>query len=118
MVKEARELLRSREEEMTECVVAFMHIEENDGVVQVTEVCKEIEWLAERWRTKKIMLSGFAHLSDSHASPEIAKAICEKVITFFKSRPKYTVDSSHFGWNKSLGLNVHGHQGSFHFRSF
>ena len=114
----ACEELRKKEDSMNECVVAFIHIEKKDGAKQCTQLGKAIQKIAAEWNTFNILLSGFAHLSSDHADPEIAKQMCENIITFFTEKPEYVTDSSHFGYDKNLLLDVKGHPGSFKFRRF
>ena len=102
---------------MEECVVALFHVENNDGEKQLRSLCREIEKASAQWKTKNLMISGFAHLSSSRPDPEIAKNIFNKVFSHFTEKTEYVVGSSPFGWDKSLLLDIKSHAGSFRFRS-
>ncbi len=115
---ESQEHLKNRESYMKECLTVFFQVEKGDGEGQFDSLCNAIMKIAQEWGTKNLMLSGFAHLSNNHAEPQVAKEFYDKVIYFFKKRGGYDVGSSHFGYDKCLLLNVKGHPGSFKFRDF
>jgi threonyl-tRNA synthetase len=107
----------SDSEEMEKCLVVFFCVEENDGDKQVDEIYQEILKTAEEVDTKKLMISPFVHLSNNIAKPVVAKKLYEQLMGKFIGSD-FVVKSSHFGYHKSLLLEIKGHPGSFRYREF
>jgi len=63
------------------------------------------------------MISPFVHLSNKIARPEVAKQLYELLIDKFIDLD-FVIKSSHFGYHKSLLLDIKGHPGSFRYREF
>src|SRR3989344_740456 len=112
------EVLREATEHMEECLVVLFHIEKGDSERQTESLCRDIRLLAESVGTTRLMVSGFAHLSHSRPDPETAKKLFLQVVATCKTWQGYEVRSSHFGWNKSLLLDIKGHPRAFNFRSY
>lgn len=104
-------------EEMANCLVAFFCVEKGDSEKQLSELRQEIVTTATDFGTKNLMIAPFVHLSKNIADPETAKEFYAKLMGQF-SNSDYTVKSSHFGYHKSLLLDVKGHPGSFRYREF
>lgn len=111
------EVQRGPSEEMHQCLVVFFCIEKNDNEKQLNELYEEIIESAAEIGTKNLMISPFVHLSRNVAPPEEAKKIYMELFNRF-DRNIYQVQSSHFGYHKSLLLDIKGHPGSFRYREF
>jgi threonyl-tRNA synthetase len=111
------EVKKSNKEEMKKCLVVFFCVENGDTKKQVEEMYKEILKTAEEVNTKKLLISPFVHLSKNIAKPETAKNLYEFLMSKFIDSD-FTVQSSHFGYHKSLLLDIKGHPGSFRYREF
>jgi len=111
------ETQKSPSEEMEECLVVFFCVEKEDTQKQLDSLYKEILKTAEEVKTANLMISPFVHLSKNIASPKVAKGLYEKLMEKFK-KTNFIIKSSHFGYHKSLLLDVKGHPGSFRYREF
>lgn len=111
------ETQKSVTEQMTECLVCFFTVELTDSDKQLTEFRAEIIKAAEEVGTANLVLSPFVHLSNNVAPPQKAKELYEKLVSSFMDT-KYTIITSHFGYHKSLLLDIKGHPGSFRYREF
>lgn len=108
---------KSDSEEMEKCLVVFFCVEEGDGEKQVDAIYNEILKTADEVKTKNLMISPFVHLSSKIAKPEVAKKLYKQLMSKFVGS-EFVVQSSHFGYHKSLLLNIKGHPGSFRYREF
>ena len=111
------ETKKSPTEEMEECLVVFFCVEKGDTEKQLDELYKEIVKTSDEVKTANLMISPFVHLSKNIANPKVAKELYEKLIEKFK-KTNFVIKSSHFGYHKSLLLDVKGHPGSFRYREF
>lgn len=111
------ETQKSDVEEMTDCLVCFFTVELPDGQKQINELHAEIIKTAQEVGTHNLVLSPFVHLSNNIASPQRAKELYEKLVNSFANND-YTIITSHFGYHKSLLLDIKGHPGSFRYREF
>ncbi len=108
---------KSNSEEMKKCLVVFFCVEEGDEKKQVDAIYNEILKTAKEIKTKNLMISPFVHLSNKIATPEVAKQLYEQLMKKFTDSD-FVVKSSHFGYHKSLLLDIKGHPGSFRYREF
>lgn len=108
---------KSSSEEMDECLVCFFTVENGDNETKLENFYNEIIKTAKGIGVKNLMISPFVHLSNNIASPEVSRNIYELLMSKFKDTD-YKVSSSHFGYHKSLQLDIKGHPGSFRFREF
>jgi len=108
---------KSDSEEMAKCLVVFFCVEEGDGKKQVDAIYNEILKTADEVQAKNLMISPFAHLSNKIAKPAVAKQLYEQLMGKFIGSD-FVVKSSHFGYHKSLLLEIKGHPGSFRYREF
>ncbi len=108
---------KSLTEEMKECLVVFFCVEQGDSERQLQKLYQEILKTSEEVKTTNLMIAPFVHLSQNIAKPNVAKEFYEKLIKKFE-KTKFTVKSSHFGYHKSLLLDIKGHPGSFRYREF
>ena len=111
------EEMKSEAEEMEKCLVVFFCVEEGDSDKQLDGIYQEILKTSQEVNTKNLLISPFVHLSNKIAKPNIAKELYEKLIGKFIGTD-YVVKSSHFGYHKSLLLDIKGHPGSFRYREF
>ena len=108
---------KSDSEEMAKCLVVFFCVEEGDGKKQVDAIYAEILKTADEVKTKNLMISPFVHLSSNIAKPDVAKKLYEQLAGKFIGSD-FVVKTSHFGYHKSLLLEIKGHPGSFRYREF
>lgn len=108
---------RAIAENMAQCIVVFFCVEQNDTEKQMDELCREVIKTSDEFGNKNLMISPFVHLSKNIAKPEVAKKFYEDVLKRFE-KSDFNVQSSHFGYHKSLLLDIKGHPGSFRFREF
>jgi threonyl-tRNA synthetase len=111
------EIRKSSSEEMKECLVCFFTVENGDDDKKVESFYTEIIKTAQEVGTKNLMISPFVHLSNNIASPKVSKTAYEQLLNKFKNSG-YCIGSSHFGYHKSLQLDIKGHPGSFRYREF
>jgi threonyl-tRNA synthetase len=108
---------KSDSENMKECLVIFFCVEEGDNGKQIERLYQEIIKTADEIKTNNLMIAPFVHLSNNISKPEIAKELYEQLMKKFENTT-FTVKSSHFGYHKSLLLDIKGHPGSFRYREF
>lgn len=108
---------RAHSEEMRKCLVIFFCVEEGDNENQVEAIYQEILKTADEVKTKNLMISPFVHLSKKIAKSTVAKELYELLMSKFIGSD-FAVMSSHFGYHKSLLLDIKGHPGSFRYREF
>jgi len=108
---------KASSEELNNCLVVFFCVEEGDSLKQVEDLYQEILKSSDEVKTKNLMIAPFVHLSKNIAKPKVAKELYEALMKKFENT-EYTVKSSHFGYHKSLLLDVKGHPGSFRYREF
>jgi threonyl-tRNA synthetase len=111
------ETKKSSTENMTECLVVFFCVEKNDNSQQIQALFKEIVKITKELSTTSIMVAPFVHLSSNIAEPEKAKKLYFSLLKKLKNT-YFKVSSSHFGYHKSLLLDIKGHPGSFRYREF
>ncbi len=105
-------------ERMEECLVVLFQVEEGDTEGMARSLCRNLKKCAKQFGTRRVMVAPFAHLSGSRPDPEIAKDLCSFVVKLCEEwnvsgDPGWEIASSHWGWNKSLLLNVKGHPNAF-----
>lgn len=111
------ETKKSDSEAMEECLVIFFCVEEGDGEKQINDLHGEILKAADEVKTRNLMVAPFVHLSNRIAKPDVAKSLSFFLMGKF-SGTEFVVKSSHFGYHKTLVLDVKGHPGSFRYREF
>ena len=111
------ETKKSTIEQMIECLVCFFTVETNDSTKQINELHAEIIKAAQEVGTRNLVLSPFVHLSNNIAPPATAKQLAAQLVSQFTDT-SYTVTTSHFGYHKTLLLDIKGHPGSFRYREF
>ena len=94
-----------------EALVCFTTVEERDeadpeGIAGLA--VKEVEDVAAKVHTKRIVLYPYAHLSSSLGAPHASRAILASLAAKLKAA-EYEVVASPFGWYKSFRLSCKGH---------
>jgi len=103
----------------SECIVAFITVEEGDDIVKITpRIAKEIEKFCADTKEYKIILAPFAHLSNKLASFKIGISFFELLENTLKDKKIYEVDRVHFGSDKDLLIHLFGHPGNARYRQF
>jgi threonyl-tRNA synthetase len=98
------------------CMVVLITIEKGDDPPSsASKLEDEIRGFSRDTGISTIVIFPFAHLSNNLASSESALHFLD-VIT--KSLADFAVERVHFGSDKSLLLDVHGHRGNIRFRQF
>lgn len=98
------------EDEFTDAVVGFIHVEEKDGENRgrtVTKLIKHLKWLCGKNHTNKIVLHSFSHLSESKAEPSLVLAVLDDAEKRLKNSG-YDVFQTPFGYFLDLELNAPG----------
>lgn len=108
---------KSKTEIMEQCVVVLFCVEEHDSEMQIDAIYTEINKTCREIGTKRILISPFVHLSKNIANPVKAKKLYKELLKKY-SGTNFVVQSSHFGYHKSLLLDIKGHPGSFRYREF
>src|SRR3989344_2022592 len=95
---------------MEECLVVFTAVEKRDEpeLKKATEMLvKEIIDVAEKVKTKNIVLYPYAHLSSSLSSPRSAQDVLEEAEKLLKN--DFNVIHAPFGWYKAFNIKAKGH---------
>ncbi|KHO54818.1 MAG: hypothetical protein J4478_03995 [Candidatus Diapherotrites archaeon] len=96
-------------DKITDAIVAFIHVEESDKD-RVEEIVGKsagnIQWLAKKNNTDKVVLHSFAHLSSSKAEPETADRIIQKIGE--KLKKNLTAQTVPFGRFYEFSIHVFG----------
>ncbi|MHB8633847.1 MAG: threonine--tRNA ligase [Thermoplasmatota archaeon] len=100
----------SRAGRMEECLTVFVAVEAPDAAdlaATVAQAAREIQDVAGRVGTKRVMLYPYAHLSNDLAPPSVA----QQAIPALRSAlpPEFEVQSSPFGWYKAFTISCKGH---------
>ena len=106
----AAEEWNEQKKRMEECLVVFTAVEKRDeaDLKKATEMLvKEIKDVAEKVKTKNIVLYPYAHLSSSLSSPRSAQDVLEEAEKILKK--DFTVIHAPFGWYKAFNLKAKGH---------
>ncbi len=117
------DLADAKSDDITNAIVAFIHVEENDANKKedvIDRAVGNLRWLAKKNETDKVVLHSFAHLSNSKSDPETANNIIQKIGE--KLKKNFTVHTVPFGqfyefsihraW-AIFGKGVQGFIGSF-----
>jgi len=103
--------------EMQNGITVFFCVKKNDDSVKLNNLYNEILSAANDFKTQEIMIAPFAHLSNQTAEPKLAKKLYEELVLRFKETT-FKIETSQFGYHKSLLLEIKGHPGSFRYREF
>ncbi len=101
-------------------LVGFIHMEAPDekhpGYME-TKLVKSLKWAAKKNGTMHIVLHSFAHLSESKASPEAAKALLDATEKRLRTAG-YTVSQTPFGYFLDINVQAPGRSSARIFKSF
>jgi threonyl-tRNA synthetase len=111
------ETQRAEVDRFQDGLVVFFCVEEGDNEIQLEKLYNEITKAANEIQTNKVLIAPFVHLSQNIADPQTAKEFYKTLLNKVKDA-NYQTSSSHFGYHKTLSLDIKGHPGSFRFREF
>lgn len=81
-------------------ILAFIHVEEQDEVMDVTsrekKLTNHLKWVARKNNTKSIVLHSFAHLANSKATPAFT-------LNIFNATQKRLVNGGYDVWQTPFG---------------
>lgn len=93
------------------CVVAFLHVEANDGGERRGQVfrhtLKHLKWVAGKRGLKAVVLHSFTHLGGDTAPAPVAAAFLKELGERLQATG-YVVKATPFGYFCSWDLSVHG----------
>ena len=100
------------EDEMTDAVVAFLHVEARDEGDErrksvFTQTLKHVKWIANKRGLRNVVLHSFTHLGGENAPPAFARDFLLELSARLESTG-YAVKRTPFGWFCSWELGVHG----------
>ncbi len=93
--------------EVDEALVVFTAVEEDDNLLVVDDLIKEIEDIAKQVKAERIVLYPYVHLTSRPSSPRLAKQVLNKA--FEKLKERYEVYKAPFGWYKAFTIKAKGH---------
>lgn len=103
--------------ELSNCLVVLFCVEKGDTEQSLQKLYEEIQSMSHETKLKRIMISPFVHLSNTIAEPDVAKLFYEKLVSRFAGTD-FEIETSHFGYHKSLLLDLKGYPGAFRYREF
>ena len=71
-----------KSDNITDSIVAFIHVEEGDEKRKdevIDKATGNLKWLADKNKTDRVVLHSFAHLSNSKSDPEIANNLIQSI---------------------------------------
>ncbi len=92
-------------------LVAFIHIEPRDIDEQSNsekKLLKNIKWLANKWKDKKVILHSFTHLGEDKADADDALALLQRIECRLKN-VNYEVIQTPYGYFLDLDMQAKGH---------
>ena len=98
------------EEEVTETVVVFMHVEAKDAADRddvFKKTLKNVKWLANKRELKRVVLHSFTHLGGENAEPDFAAAFINELADRLRATD-YEVWVTPFGYFNEWDLSVYG----------
>jgi len=108
---------KADEEKFGNGLVVFFCVEKGDNQEHVNKLYDEICKTSDEVMSKNVLISPFVHLSKNIAKPKIAKEIYNKLMEKM-NKSSFITSSSHFGYHKSVKLDIKGHPGSVRYREF
>jgi D-Tyr-tRNAtyr deacylase len=103
------DLINVKSVKINDSIVAFIHVEKSDEGKREEVINKAIgnlKWLANKNKTRKVVLFPFAHLSNSKSNPETANYIIQKISE--KLKRNLTVQTVPFGQFYEFSIHVLG----------
>ena len=98
------------EEEVTDTVVVFMHVEAKDAADRddvFKKTLKNVKWLANKRELKRVVLHSFTHLGGENAEPDFAAAFINELADRLRTTD-YEVWVTPFGYFNEWDLSVYG----------
>ncbi len=98
-------------ETFTDCIVAFIQVEEEDETKEVggreKKLVNHLKWTARKNTTNTIVLHSFAHLSESKGSADYTKLLFDLAETRLKNGG-YAAHQTPFGYFLDLNIEAPG----------
>lgn len=95
----------------TECIAAFIQVEEDDETKEITgrekKLVNHLKWTARKNNTNTIVLHSFAHLSDSKASVDYTKSLFD-LAQMRLQNGGYNTEQTPFGYFLDLTIEAPG----------
>ena len=94
---------------INDALIAFIHIEESDKNRKEEVISKTVgnlQWLAKKNKTDRVVLHSFAHLSNSKSDPETANNIIQEIGK--KLKKNFTINIVPFGQFYEFSIHVLG----------
>ena len=110
------ETKRMNKEKIGRCILSMITIEKKDKEEKIKEASNEIKKFAKDTKTPNILLAPFVHLSNNIANSDKSMKIILALEEELKK--EFSVLRSHYGYDKSLKLEIFGHKGNVRFREF
>ncbi|MFQ5668375.1 MAG: threonyl-tRNA synthetase editing domain-containing protein [Candidatus Binatia bacterium] len=100
------------ETEVTDAVVAFVHVEAADSMPEreasvFRQALKHLKWLANKRGLRVIVLHSFTHLGADSGEPEAARALLARLADRLTANG-YTTHVTPFGYFNEWDLSVYG----------
>ena len=101
-------LADAKNDNITDAIVAFIHVEENDmnRNEAMDGAVGNLRWLAKKNETDKLVLHSFVHLSNSKSDPETANKIIQRIGG--KLKKNLTIHIVPFGQFYEFSIHVFG----------
>ena len=99
-----------QEEDISDAVVVFFHVEAEDPERKskvVQKFVKNVKWLSGKFLTKNVVLHSFNHLSGSKADPDFSKEVLDEVVARL-TRTDFQVSVTPFGYFNEFKIHVAG----------
>ena len=94
---------------INDALIAFIHVEESDKNRKEEVISKSVgnlQWLAKKNKTNRVVLHSFAHLSNSKSDPETANNIIQEIGK--KLKKNFTINIVPFGQFYEFSIHVLG----------
>lgn len=95
----------------TDCILAFIHIEESDEAYDIKsrdkKLTNHIKWTCRKNSTKRVILHSFAHLSESKANVEFSKEVFDCAQKRLENAD-YEVHQTPWGYFLDLSIKAPG----------
>ena len=94
---------------INDALIAFIHVEESDKNREEEVISKSVgnlQWLAKKNKTDRVVLHSFAHLSNSKSDQETASNIIQEIGK--KLKKNFTINIVPFGQFYEFSIHVLG----------
>ena len=106
--------------DLTNTIVAFVHIEPRDVLEDSsaeTKLIKNAKWLARKWETLQIVLHSFTHLGEEKAEASEARKLLDRAQQRLQ-KSGYTIFQTPYGYFLNLTIDAPGHPLARIFKEF